>query len=305
MSSPPDQRIAITEAHSLSAADRAKAEKLVTLCAAADGFPQEFQDDSALNSDRTLPPWVLAHSDSELVGIACLFAPSRREVEVSAWTAPDFRQKGVFGALDGAIRLLAGERGIPSLLFCVDSRAKTGARVALNLGATLDFSEFEMAYDVAQGKNRREAGLERVPKAVSGFEVRKTTDSDVDGLARASVDIFGDTEDTARNFIMVSMAAPARTQYTALLEGRIVGMCATSVSGTAGSVMINGLGIMAALRGKGLGRALLHRVMEIAAEEGAEKIVLEVDSVNEAAYPLYRSAGFTETLRTDYYRLKL
>ncbi len=362
MSTCADRRIAIVETHSLATRDKAEAERLAALCGAADGFPQDFHDDSSLNRDRTLPPWLFARRDGELVGMACLFAPSHAEIEVSAWTAPEFRRKGIFAALVDSIRLLAGERDVPSLLFCVDSRSTSGALIAGKLGAALDFSEYEMVCDIARWRDLRAeedvsgreppGGEQRstrnpgrrggLPVDLAGFEVRKTIAADVDELARASVDIFDndhvrETEDMARNFIMVSMTAPSRTQYTALLDGRIVGMCAVSdwesssprrqePSGAYGSdtgagagaesgridgvegrktVMLNGLGIRSALRGQGLGRALLYRVMEIAAEGGASGVALEVDSVNEAAYPLYRSAGFAETLRTDYYRLKL
>jgi ribosomal protein S18 acetylase RimI-like enzyme len=264
--------------------------------------------------------------------MASLFAPSRAEIEVSAWTAPEFRRGGVFGALADAVGRLAEERGIPSLLFCVDSRSVAGAAIAGKLGAVLDFSEYEMVCDVDEWKRRRSSGSGTdwkgesegphparrsgrrgfLPVDLSGFEVRPSLAADVDELARASVDIFGEdhvreTEEKARNFIMVSMTAPLRTQYTALLDGRIVGMCAVSAwtsPAQSKTVMLNGLGISSALRGQGLGRELLYRVMEIAAEGGAKRIALEVDSVNEAAYPLYLSAGFVQTLRTDYYRLK-
>lgn len=56
------------------------------------------------------------------------------------------------------------------------------------------------------------------------------------------------------------------------------------------------------LRGKGLGRRLMARVMEVARERGVEKLYLEVRASNTAALELYRSLGFVEVgIRKGYY----
>lgn len=56
------------------------------------------------------------------------------------------------------------------------------------------------------------------------------------------------------------------------------------------------------LRGKGLGRRIMSRVMEVARERGVDKLYLEVRASNAAALELYRSLGFVEVgIRKGYY----
>lgn len=55
-------------------------------------------------------------------------------------------------------------------------------------------------------------------------------------------------------------------------------------------------------RGRGLGRYLVGRVLEVARGRGVSKMFLEVRSSNERASEIYRDFGFTEVgLRRDYY----
>jgi ribosomal-protein-alanine N-acetyltransferase len=55
-------------------------------------------------------------------------------------------------------------------------------------------------------------------------------------------------------------------------------------------------------QGRGLGRLLLARVEELSAEQGCERVLLEVRSDNAAALRLYRAAGYAETgIRPGYY----
>jgi ribosomal-protein-alanine N-acetyltransferase len=58
-------------------------------------------------------------------------------------------------------------------------------------------------------------------------------------------------------------------------------------------------------RGQGLGRHLLHRLLDIARWNGAERIFLEVRPSNPLAKNLYESVGFTEIgKRPRYYPAK-
>ena len=63
------------------------------------------------------------------------------------------------------------------------------------------------------------------------------------------------------------------------------------------------IGVAAAQQRKGLGRAMLTEMLEIARDRDMQRVFLEVRSSNVAAIALYRSAGFSEIgVRNDYYR---
>jgi ribosomal-protein-alanine N-acetyltransferase len=56
-------------------------------------------------------------------------------------------------------------------------------------------------------------------------------------------------------------------------------------------------------QGRGIGSALLDRVMDHARERGVESLFLEVRVSNETAHRLYLSRGFTQVgVRKDYYQ---
>lgn len=63
------------------------------------------------------------------------------------------------------------------------------------------------------------------------------------------------------------------------------------------------IGVAAAGQGKGLGRALLQDMFDLAHNGRLQRVLLEVRASNAAALALYRSAGFAEIgVRRGYYR---
>ena len=70
----------------------------------------------------------------------------------------------------------------------------------------------------------------------------------------------------------------------------------------AGEGHLLNLGIAADWQGKGLGRQLLHHLIEIARGDGVDMMFLEVRPSNTGAINLYLSEGFNEIgLRRNYY----
>ncbi|MDH5471676.1 MAG: ribosomal protein S18-alanine N-acetyltransferase [Gammaproteobacteria bacterium] len=58
-------------------------------------------------------------------------------------------------------------------------------------------------------------------------------------------------------------------------------------------------------RGQGLGKKMLHKLMEVAEQKGADSIFLEVRESNDIAINLYQNEGFNELgVRKDYYPAK-
>jgi ribosomal-protein-alanine N-acetyltransferase len=58
-------------------------------------------------------------------------------------------------------------------------------------------------------------------------------------------------------------------------------------------------------QGRGYGRLMMEKLMDVAASHGAEMMILEVRPSNERAIELYRKLGFNEIgLRKGYYPAK-
>lgn len=63
------------------------------------------------------------------------------------------------------------------------------------------------------------------------------------------------------------------------------------------------IGVAAGQQRKGLGRAMLREMIEVALEKNMRRVFLEVRSSNAAALALYRSTGFGEIgVRRSYYQ---
>lgn len=90
----------------------------------------------------------------------------------------------------------------------------------------------------------------------------------------------------------------------ARVEGRLVGYAGLAVVGTRrdAEASVHTIGVDPAWQGKGVGRALLGALLEVADEYRAP-VYLEVRTDNAAAIGLYRSHGFaTIGLRRGYYQ---
>lgn len=81
------------------------------------------------------------------------------------------------------------------------------------------------------------------------------------------------------------------------LAGYIVAQCAADE----GEIL--NLGVAAAQRSQGIGRALVQRMLAVLAGRGVRQVYLEVRQSNAVARRLYESVGFAEVARRPrYYR---
>ncbi len=84
----------------------------------------------------------------------------------------------------------------------------------------------------------------------------------------------------------------------AILEGSIVGLAVVRVVGPR-TRELAGLIVRERDTGKGVGRELLHRVLEDARQEHVDSIRVKTETFNDRAVGFYRHAGFVETAETE------
>lgn len=144
--------------------------------------------------------------------------------------------------------------------------------------------------------------LEPDPNADSGksFLIRRARAEDVDAVAAIEAAAFSNPwhPHTFRSLIHQNRALITVAEAP---WGEILGYS------VAWWVMEQGelanLAVKEEHRGRGIGAALLDRVLLDLQEAGVESLFLEVRMSNQGALALYRSRGFTQVaLRRDYYR---
>jgi len=296
-----DERVA------LSAEERTAVENLIAECKTTDGFDPCMKFDTHLNADRGLPAWRLAWAEPAdlpgdagvgqarpriLAGAACAFAPSRPEGEISACVAPVFRYQGIFTALYGSLADMLCRSGAVAVLLVCEGSAPAGTVIAARLGATLDHGEYLMSLP-----GHRLDGI----AAPGDLRLVPVTPDDLDEFAELSAVVFGESIEDARTFAASVLADTGREQFFARASEGAVGMVAVAREGE--GFMLHGLGVVPAFRGRGFGRAILDASLVVLRNRGVGAVSLEVDVDNVPALALYRSRGFAEESRADYWRI--
>lgn len=121
---------------------------------------------------------------------------------------------------------------------------------------------------------------------------------DATALADLEARVFDDAWDSGR---FVALLGQDRFLAAGAFDGPRLCAYLTAYS-LAGELEIVNVAVEGALRGQGLGGALLRFVLDRAARRGVGRIVLEVRAGNAPALALYRSCGFRRIgLRPGYY----
>ena len=275
------------------------ARALLAACEAADGSAS-LSFEKSLDSHPDLPSWFLAReggAGSPLVGLASVFCPRREEAEISAFVAPGARRRGVFSALLARLEEELAGSGYESELLVVERGSPGGAETAAAFGALLDFSEYELAHPGPEALTAALAGSGKaLPQALA---LRRATEADFESLLGVYTEAFGESRENEESMLRSSLSSATRTQYAAWAGGRVVGAAALTDEG--GSFSVNGVAVLGSERGKGYGKAIVARCLELVFARGS-RAVIEVDSTNDIAYRTYLGLGFELKRAIDYWR---
>ncbi|MFS0883438.1 GNAT family N-acetyltransferase [Metabacillus niabensis] len=137
-------------------------------------------------------------------------------------------------------------------------------------------------------------------KKAPTISLQKAEQHDLDGIIRLSQEIFNDDYEVAKSIITRTLEANNRVQYVAKLEGKRIGIGSVSVENNEASIF--GVGVSPKYQGKGFGRELIMLIIEELKRKGIENITIEVDSLNERAFKLYKGCGFQVEASFHYFR---
>ncbi len=135
------------------------------------------------------------------------------------------------------------------------------------------------------------------------FTLRPMTATDIDFVSEIERDVYR-IDPWSREQIASEYAGVPDTRFYLIAEvgGRIVGYGGLFSPSQYVEADIQTVTVIDELQGKGIGRALLGRLIEEASRRSAPAILLEVRVGNESAIHLYESFGFVEIARRlNYY----
>lgn len=138
---------------------------------------------------------------------------------------------------------------------------------------------------------------------VNSFEIRRADHFDLESIVAIEQASFP-SDPWSASALEAEILGPARYYFVAVNEGisqEVIGY-AGILAPKAADADIATIAVDQLARGRGVGRALMLRLLEVAREQGAPKVHLEVRLDNEVAQQLYRKLGFVDVrVRKGYY----
>jgi len=264
---------------------------LVSLCNRHDCLQYSFDPNDNFKKEADINHFLLYDAD-KLLSVVILFTP-RNEAEVSAFTHPEFRKKGLFSYLLSEAAAELSRRRIPDFLFVCDKNSQDGQKVVAHLKAVYEYSEFAMKLNP-----------EKIPDMTMnpGLQIRETEPTDRPALLKIRGASFREWQDQTDESFAPFFLAENRVVHTLIYHQHIIGLIAVYDDGR--KYYIHGFGIDPPYRAKGLGGQTLYFIVKKFRNLDAKKdIELEVQTENIQALSLYEKIGFEVFTAYDYSRL--
>lgn len=224
---------------------------------------------------------LLTGADKTLTGFmtADCFGGSEIESAAIANNADDWAK------MNAVLSRHARQTGKKRILYICDPKDTLVRQILDGLGLVAAFAEYRMELCPADFS----------PAPADGIALRQAMETDLEAIKKLDEEAFGAVGP-------VSAADIDNTQiilYNNKPAGKLRAQLAEGVEG------IYGVVIEQALRGRGIGAGALTLFINGVMAEGRQRIYLEVDSQNPAAFHLYKKLGFQVVSEFGYYAFHL
>ena len=206
---------------------------------------------------------------------------------------PEYRRRGVGKQLALAATTACRDRGGKRWHMVGDAESAGSALFAETIGARYDSSEYRMDLD--------RSFLPGPPQPIDGVDREEIRAEKLDHFSRALALAFEDPLDQVRRWSAEQLELPNVRLFVASAGSTPIATARLITIGF--HAYVTALGVIRPFRRRGIGRWLVLQSIHDLIAEGWEKIRIEVDTTNEAAYQLYRSCGFRETRTYRFYEL--
>ena len=271
---------------------------LETLCNKSDGTRYQLFLENTYNADRTIDFIYLYRHEGKIVSFLLLFFPTISDVEVYGFTHPDYRRRGLFSSLLEYTNKALKPLGSYSHLFVCDPSSTSGIGFISGINGLCEEIEYMMELNFQAFHTY----LGQREKRTETIVMKEATMEDCDQISSIASTMYDGENSASSEFVKQTILSDKRQQLIGTVNGKIIGIC--TIGKEEESMMINGLAIERIHQGRGLGRDLLDQILEYIEKKYAIPIKLEVSSINDKAYKLYKSVGFEQMESYGYYRIK-
>ncbi len=254
--------------------------------------------ENTLNEDREIDFIYIYRCKGEIVSMMLLFFPGLPDIEVYGYTAPEHRRNGLFLSLFNSVKKTFVKYNSCSYLFTCDQNSGDGKKFLDGMDTTLEEIEYMMELDRDSFNNY----LDGVNSNDYSIIMECGTIDQLEEIGKISSVMYGEEKLKSLDFVRQTINSENKEQMIGLVDGNIIGIC--NVGTEDDFAMISGMAVSVEYQGRGLGRELLNQAVSYAIEKYNCPIKLEVSSVNDKAFNLYKSVGFKQNESYGYYRLK-
>lgn len=270
--------------------------ELESLCNYYDLTQYKLFLENTLNADRDVDFMHLYRYKGKLISFVLLFFPDIEEIEVYGFTHPKFRKKGLFNSLLASAGKRFKKNKNSSFLYVCDPRSADGVAYLQKQGRILEETEYMMELN----RSVFDAYLKLQANCPYHVELRTGGLDQLQEISNLAANMYGEEKTKSVDFVRQTILSERREQLAGYVEGSIFGIC--TLGREDDFMMINGLAVEQSQQGQGLGRLLLNLVISYAEKKFDCPLKLEVSSVNDRAYKLYKSVGFEQKESYGYYR---
>ena len=231
------------------------------------------------------------YDENKLIGYIGISNFGGAAIEVNGMVHPEYRRKGVFKRLFSLVKDEWSKRESQKMLLLSDNSSASGLEFIKYAKAEYDFSEYEMYLKGNMGQSLISNKL----------VLRKAVNKDAKEIALQN-SIYFDIEFREEDLCVPEEEDKCGSPiYMAEVNDKIIGKVHLGLGDAVCGIY--GLGVIPEYRRLGYGREILARAVEILKEKDARSIMLQVAATNKNALNLYKSCGFEETSRMDYYMM--
>ena len=269
----------------LSLEEKKQCEQLVRACHQIDHTYRLPYLDNLYNADLTMPAFILASVEGQLVGFLSIYADEPKEAEVQLFVTPSFRRQGIARSLWEDFMDLAQDYQLEDRLYVSEVRF-------LEQHPEL-FSHFHFVEAVEED---HELWLEAPCQVVDldkreELSVLAAEESLLQEIAHFQSKAFETDLDYALKYATESLDGQDTRLFVLRDQEQV--LASVTVDLSQGTTYFFGLAVDPDHLRKGYARYLLRSVMNQMAAEVEQQFQIVVEKENQAALSLYLGLGFT------------